>query len=91
MNMLDLYYNGYYLCKVSSKIMHFPLKKLDILMSERPIKSRKYIALSSDEIKLISGLSNKELGNMIQKIEESILLKEIPNEKEAIKKFILRK
>ena len=87
-NMLNLYQYGYYICRVAAIIMHFPLKRLEKMMDALPIKSRKDIELTSEEIASLSKLKGRELGSLITEIEQAIVLKEIPNDKEILKKFI---
>ena len=87
-NMLNLYHYGYYNCRVAAQIMHFPLKRLEKMMDALPIKSRKDIELTSEEIASLSKLKGSELGNLITEMEQAIILKELPNNKEILTKFI---
>ena len=87
-SMLDLYRYGIYECRVAAKIMHFKPKRLNTMIQKMPITSRKDIALSSEEIIKISGVSGKELGNLLRKIEERIVLGQLKNTKEEIQKYI---
>ena len=57
-------------------------------MAALPIKSRKDIELTSEEIANLSKLKGRELGMLLKEIEEALVLKEIPNDKEMLKKFI---
>lgn len=89
--LLDLYHYGFYLCRVAATILHFPIKKLEKMESTMPIKSRRDIDITAEEIKAISGLENKELGILIQIIEEAIISLKLKNKKEEIIRFIKRR
>lgn len=89
--MLDLYRYGFYLCRVAATIIHFPIKKLEKMESNLPIKSPRDIDITSEEIKKISGLEKEELGILIKTIEEAIISLKLKNEKEEIIRFIKRR
>ena len=86
--MFDLYQYGYYECRVAASILHFPFKKLAYMNSSLPITSRKDIALSSDNIKKISGKEGQDLGELITDIEYKIVMGELLNNENDIKKYI---
>lgn len=87
-NMLDLYRYGYYECRVVAQIIHFPLKKLAKMERKLVIHNPQEIALNNESIKSISQLKGEELGTLIQKIEEQIVLYQLKNEKESIVTYI---
>lgn len=86
--MFDLYQYGYYECRVAASILHFPFKKLAYMNSSLPITGRKDIAVSSEWIKKISGKEGKDLGELITDIEYKIVMGELLNNENDIKKYI---
>ena len=86
--VLHLYKYGYYQCLVVARIIHFPLKKLEKMVKELPITSRRDIALTTEEMAALSGKQGKELGILLEDIEEKIVTRKIKNDEESIKKYI---
>ena len=86
--MLDLYRYGYYQCLVVASILHFPLKKLEKMQANLPIKCRQDIALNPTEIAKIANASGKDLGVILKDIEEKIVLNKIKNDKESLIKYL---
>lgn len=89
-NMLDLYKYGIYECRVVASILKIKPKKLNQMIQNLPIMSRKDIALTAEEVKNISKKDGKELGNILNDIEEKIVLGKIKNTKESIIKYVNR-
>lgn len=87
-NMQNLYRFGYYDCLVAAQIMKYPLKKLEALERKMPIHSRKDIALQGKDIGKITHIQGRELGVLIEQIENLILLGKLKNEREEIVTYL---
>lgn len=87
-NMLDLYRDGYYECRVVASIIHFPMSKLTHMENNLPIRSLQDIVLSPEDISMISHKTGKELGILLKEIEENIVKGKLENEEEIITKYI---
>lgn len=87
-NMQNLYRFGYYDCLVAAQIMKYPLKKLEALERKMPIHSRKDIALQGKDIGKITHVQGRELGVLIEQIENLILLGKLKNEREEIVTYL---
>ena len=90
-SMLNLYHFGFYETRIAAMILHFPIKRLEKMEKNLVIHSRKDIVLTPLEIAEVSHLKGKDLGLLIDEIEEMILLKKLPNEKEGIQKYIMER
>ena len=90
-SMLDLYKYGIYVCRVVAGILHIKPKRLNAMIERLPIMSRKDMALSATEIQSISKKEGKELGILLQEIEEKIVLGKIKNTKESIMSYLSRR
>lgn len=91
MNMLWLYKNGYYESKLICKIKRYSLKRLERMYSNLPIHSRNEININGEEIEELFHIYGKELGNLLDEIEEKIVLKQLENEKDKIKDYISKR
>ena len=90
-SMLNLYHFGFYETRIAAMILHFPIKRLEKMEKNLVIHSRNDIVLTPLEIAEVSHLKGKDLGLLIDEIEEMILLKKLPNEKEGIQKYIMER
>jgi len=88
MNMLFLYHNGYYDSLIVSKIIHFPVKKLEKMAQNLAIHSRRDIVLSIEEVEKIFSIHGVQLGTLYRNLEENIVLGKIKNERASILKYI---
>lgn len=86
--VLDLYRYGYYQCLVVANILRFPVKKLEKMQTNLPIKSRQDIVLSSTEIAKIANVTGKDLGYLLNDLEEKIILNKVKNNRESLIKYI---
>lgn len=89
-DLLSLYKNGYYDTRIVCTILKIPLKKLDKLEASLPIHSRKDLAYSIQEIEQISNVHGKELGSLLNCLEDAILKGKLENTKESIELFLKR-
>ena len=88
MSMLDLYQYGYYDCLIAAQVMHFPVKKLEVMYQKLPIKSRKDIAISFEELAQVSQKEKEELGILYQEIEVKIIKHDLENNREKIIEYV---
>lgn len=87
---LDLYNYGLYICQVAADILKINKKALIRAEKRLPIRSKKDICISAEEIcELLAIKPNSILKDIYNTLEIEILCGNIINKKEAIKKYIL--
>ncbi|MCI8575269.1 MAG: hypothetical protein HFI09_02235 [Bacilli bacterium] len=87
---LTIYQYGLYPVMVASKIKQIPTEQILKIEQSMPLKSREDLALSFLELKKIRKTSNEETKKIQNQIIEEILMHQLPNQKEDIKKYLER-
>ena len=89
---LVLYKAGLYIAMIVAQIRYIDIKKINIIYNNLPIKQRKDIMITSNEIINLLGIKpGKIITNIYHDIEYEILIGNLLNDKKNIVSYILKK
>lgn len=86
-----LYYYGLYNCSISAQIKSIPKKIITKKYNDLVIHNVKDLNITGADIKNILNINGKEVGNILKELETLVLNKELENDYEIIKNYIVEK
>lgn len=89
-NSTMIFSYGLYPVLVAAKIKQIPMKEIMKIEKSMPIKKRQDLDMTFDEINQCANTSLKETKHLQNQIIDQVLKKQLPNQKEAIKKYIMK-
>ena len=88
----DLFNNGLYLCLVAGQILKIPRQNITKMYNKMSIKSMKDIEVSgNDLIKILNIKPCKKISIIINDLKNQILNKQLKNNKNDIKRYVLER
>ncbi len=87
-NANTIYKYGYYKSSLVAEILGIKEEKIKKIYMDMPIHTRKDIVLSTEEILSIACVKGKDIGNLLNDIENNILNGTISNNRDSITNYI---
>ncbi len=90
-NPMVLYNYGLYNCSISGQIRNIPKKLITKKYNDLPIHNIGELNINGKDIQSLLNIKGKEIGNILHDIELLVIKKELKNDFEVIKRYMVEK